>query len=93
MLELTQSNGWPLWWNRVGAMATLFFTNTPVTGWGTSSQQDKDAFGKYFHGMLDRGIYLPPSPFEAVFLSAAMTDADIDRTVEAAGEVLEEVFG
>lgn len=93
MLALTQSNGWPLWWNRVGAMATLFFTNTPVTGWGTSSQQDRDAFAKYFHGMLDRGIYLPPSPFEAVFLSAAMTDADIDRTVEAAGEVLEEVFG
>ncbi len=92
MLELTQSNGWPLWWQRVGAMATLFFTNTPVTGWTESSKQDGEAFGKYFHGMLDRGIYLPPSPFEAVFLSAAMTDADIDRTVEAAGEVLTEVF-
>jgi glutamate-1-semialdehyde 2,1-aminomutase len=92
MLELTQSNGWPLWWSRVGAMATLFFTNVPVTGWATSSQQDKDAFGKYFHAMLDRGFYLPPSPFEALFLSAAMTDADIDTTVEAAGEVLREVF-
>jgi len=93
MLALTRSNGWPLSWNRVGAMATLFFTPENVTGWGTSSQQDRDAFGKYFHGMLDRGIYLPPSPFEALFLSVAMTDADIDRTVEAAGEVLEEVLG
>jgi glutamate-1-semialdehyde 2,1-aminomutase len=92
MLELTQSNGWPLWWSRVGAMATLFFTNEPVTGWATSSQQDKERFGRYFHGMLDRGIYLPPSPFEAVFLSVALSDADIDRTVEAAGEVLSEVF-
>ncbi|MFO7895219.1 MAG: glutamate-1-semialdehyde 2,1-aminomutase [Longimicrobiales bacterium] len=93
MPELTQSSGWPLWWSRVGAMATLFFTNTPVTGWATSSQQDKEKFGQYFHGMLDRGFYLPPSPFEALFLSAALSDEDIDRTVEAAGEVLSEVFG
>jgi glutamate-1-semialdehyde 2,1-aminomutase len=93
MMNVLKQGGYPLSWNRVGAMATLFFTPERVTGWATSSKQDRDKFSEYFHGMLDRGIYLPPSPFEALFLSAAMTDADIDRTVEAAGEVLGEVYG
>ncbi|MGK7312229.1 MAG: aminotransferase class III-fold pyridoxal phosphate-dependent enzyme, partial [Candidatus Longimicrobiales bacterium M2_2A_002] len=91
--KVVEDGGYPLSWNRVGSMATLFFTPEPVTGWGTSSQQDREKFGAYFHGMLDRGIYLPPSPFEALFLSAALTDEDIDRTVDAAADVLGEVFG
>ncbi len=93
MRQVVEEGGYPLSWNRVGAMATLFFTPEQVTGWATSSRQDRDRFSKYFHGMLDRGIYLPPSPFEALFLSAAHTDAGIDRTVEAAAEVLAEVYG
>jgi glutamate-1-semialdehyde 2,1-aminomutase len=92
VLRVLEAGGYPLSWNRVGAMATLFFTPGPVTGWASASTQDRDAFGRYFHGMLDRGIYLPPSPFEALFLSAAHTDADIDRTVAAVGEVLTEVW-
>ena len=92
LLALLKQGGYPLSWNRVGAMATLFFTPERVTGWATSSQQDRDGFRAWFHGMLDRGIYLPPSPFEALFLSAAMTDADIDRTIDAADDVLKEVF-
>jgi glutamate-1-semialdehyde 2,1-aminomutase len=80
-------------WNRVGSMATLFFSAGPVTGWGRAAMADRDRFARYFHGMLERGIYLPPSPFEAAFISAAHTEADIDRTVEAAGDVLEEVMG
>jgi glutamate-1-semialdehyde 2,1-aminomutase len=79
-------------WNRVGSMATLFFSPGPVTGWASAAPADRDRFARYFHGMLDRGIYLPPSPFEAAFLSAAHTDVDIDRTIEAAVEVLGEVL-
>jgi glutamate-1-semialdehyde 2,1-aminomutase len=92
VLEVVRDGGYPLSWNRVGAMATLFFTPDRVTGWATASGQDRDRFAAWFHGMLDRGIYLPPSPFEAMFLSAAHTDADIDGTVAAAAEVLAEVF-
>jgi glutamate-1-semialdehyde 2,1-aminomutase len=79
-------------WNRVGSMATLFFSPGPITGWASAAPADRDRFARYFHGMLERGIYLPPSPFEAAFISAAHTDADIDRTVEAAGDVLDVVF-
>jgi glutamate-1-semialdehyde 2,1-aminomutase len=79
-------------WNRVGSMATLFFSAGPVTGWESASGADRDRFARYFHGMLERGIYLPPSPFEAAFISAAHTEADIDRTVDAAEEVLAEVL-
>jgi glutamate-1-semialdehyde 2,1-aminomutase len=79
-------------WNRVGSMATLFFSPGPVTGWQSASRADRDRFARYFHGMLDRGIYLPPSPFEAAFLSAAHTESDIDHTIHAADEVLAEVM-
>jgi glutamate-1-semialdehyde 2,1-aminomutase len=79
-------------WNRVGSMATLFFSAGPVTGWASAALADRDRFARYFHGMLERGIYLPPSPFEAAFISAAHTDADIDRTIEAAGEALDEAL-
>ena len=85
--------GYPLTFNRVGSMATLFFSERPVTGWPTASRVDRERFGRYFHGMLQRGIYLPPSPFEAAFVSAAHTDADIDRTTAAVAGVLGEVFG
>jgi glutamate-1-semialdehyde 2,1-aminomutase len=78
-------------WNRVGSMATLFFSAGPVTGWESAGGADRDRFARYFHGMLERGIYLPPSPFEAAFISSAHTEADIDRTVDAAEEVLAEV--
>jgi glutamate-1-semialdehyde 2,1-aminomutase len=62
-----------------------------VTGWESAGGADRDRFARYFHGMLERGIYLPPSPFEAAFISSAHTEADIDRTVDAAEEVLAEV--
>ena len=89
--DVMSAAGRPLWWNRVGSMGTLFFTDGPVAGWRQASTVDREAFGRFFHGMLDRGVYLPPSPFEAMFLSVAHTEADIDRTVEAAREVLGEM--
>jgi glutamate-1-semialdehyde 2,1-aminomutase len=72
--------------NRVGSMWTLFFTPTPVTDLDTAKSADTARFGKFFWAMMDRGVYLPCSQFEAAFLSAAMTDADLAHTVAAATE-------
>lgn len=70
--------------NRVGSMFTFFFTDRPVTDWDSAKISDTARFGRFFRGMLERGIYLAPSQFEAAFLSAAHTDADIQRTIDAA---------
>ena len=72
--------------NRVGSMFTFFFTPDPVTDWESAKRADTRRFGQFFHWMLDRGIYLAPSQFEAGFLSAAHSEQDIGRTVEAARE-------
>ena len=78
----------PLTVNRVGSMMTLFFNPGPVTGWSSVADSDREAFSQFFHRMLDQGIYLPPSPFEAMFVSAAHTTDDIERTLEAARRAL-----
>jgi glutamate-1-semialdehyde 2,1-aminomutase len=72
--------------NRVGSMFTLFFTTGPVTDYESAKRSDTKRFAKYFHFMLERGIYLAPSQFETAFVSAAHTDDDISRTAEAARE-------
>jgi glutamate-1-semialdehyde 2,1-aminomutase len=72
--------------NRVGSMMTWFFTDQPVTDAESAKLSDIKCFGKFFHAMLERGIYLPPSQYEALFVSAAHTDADISRTLDAARE-------
>jgi glutamate-1-semialdehyde 2,1-aminomutase len=90
--SIIQSSGYPLFWTRVGSMASLFFTADPVTDWDSAATSDREAFTRFFWGMLDRGFYLAPSPFEALFLSSAHTEADIDQTIHAASDVLDEVF-
>jgi glutamate-1-semialdehyde 2,1-aminomutase len=70
--------------NRVGSMFTWFFTPGPVTDWPSAARSDTDAFGRFFRAMLDTGVYLPPSQFEAAFMSAAHTEADIQQTIAAA---------
>jgi glutamate-1-semialdehyde 2,1-aminomutase len=70
--------------NRVGAMFTWFFTDQPVTDWDSAKRADTAKFGAFHRRMLEQGIYLPPSQFEAAFVSAAHTDEDIRRTQEAA---------
>jgi len=70
--------------NRVGSMFTMFFTPGPVTGWESAKASDTGRFRQFFHWMLERGIYLAPSQFEAGFVSAAHSDQDIARTAEAA---------
>lgn len=72
--------------NRVGSMFTFFFTPDPVTDWDSAKKADTARFGVFFRAMLERGVYLPPSQFEAAFLSAAHSDGDIQATVAAARE-------
>ena len=79
----------PLSVNRVGSMLTWFFQPGQVTDWDSASKSDTQAFAGFHRAMLDRGIYLPPSQYEALFVSAAHTDGDIGRTVEAAGHAFE----
>jgi glutamate-1-semialdehyde 2,1-aminomutase len=76
--------------NRVGSMLTYFFSPVPITDWESAKQCDTARFGKFFHGMLERGVYLAPSQFEAAFFSTAHSDEDIRRTVAAAREVFEQ---
>ncbi|MDX6610858.1 MAG: glutamate-semialdehyde -aminomutase [Blastocatellia bacterium] len=77
--------------NRVGSMWTSFFTDAPVTNWASANRSDRERYGKFFHAMLDEGIYLAPSQFEAAFVSAAHTDEMIQRTIEAARGALRKV--
>jgi glutamate-1-semialdehyde 2,1-aminomutase len=85
--EAGREAGIPMETNRVGSMVTWFFTGTPVTDWATAERSDTEAFGRFHRSMLDQGVWLPPSQFEAAFLSAAHTDSDIEMTVEAARKV------
>jgi glutamate-1-semialdehyde 2,1-aminomutase len=70
--------------NRVGSMFTFFFTNEPVTDWESAKKCDTARFGEFFRHMLERGVYLAPSQFEAGFVGLAHEDADIEATREAA---------
>ena len=74
----------PVQVNRVGSVLTVFFTQTPVTGYAQARQADTARFAQWYRGLLARGIYAAPSQFEAMFLSAAHTDAEIERILQAA---------
>jgi glutamate-1-semialdehyde 2,1-aminomutase len=70
--------------NRVGSMFTWFFTRGPVTDWDSASKSDTEAFGRFFRNLLESGVYLPPSQYEAAFLGTAHTEEDIKKTIAAA---------
>ncbi len=72
--------------NRIGSMFTWFFTDQPVTSWDTAKRSDTDRFKQLFHHMLDRGVYMAPSQYEAGFMSAAHTREDIEYTVRCMDE-------
>ena len=76
--------GVPICCNRVGSMFTWFFTPGPVTDWNSAAKSDTEAFGRFFRAMLENGVYLPPSQFEAAFLSAAHAEEDLQQTIAAA---------
>ncbi len=82
--------GVPYSGRRVGTMFCGFFTNEPVRDYATAKTSDTAMFGRFFHGMLSRGIYLAPSQYEAGFMSLAHTDAAITQTIEAAREAFAE---
>jgi len=75
--------------NRVGSMFTFFFSPSPVTDWESAKQCDTARFGKFFHFLLERGVYIAPSQFEAGFVSAVHTEEDIRMTVNTAREFFE----
>ena len=74
--------------NIAGSLLTIFFSDNPVRNYEDAKKSDTARFGQFFQGMLHRGIFLPPSQYEAFFVSAAHSDSDIDMTIEAARESL-----
>jgi len=93
LLEAARELGVGVTLNRVGSMMTLFFTPGPVTDYASAKKSDTLAFARFFRAMLEEGIYLPPSQFEAAFLSAAHTSADIAKTVRAARSAFKKLKG
>jgi glutamate-1-semialdehyde 2,1-aminomutase len=86
--RILSERGLPFAVNRVGSMLTLFFSEGAVTDFETATRSDTNKHAVFFRAMLERGVHLPPSQYEALFLSLAHEDEDIDRTLEAARESL-----
>ena len=91
MIAAAKSAKIPVQFKRIGSMFCGYFTDRPVHNLADAMTSDRERFKKYFHGMLEQGIYLAPSQFEAGFISAAHTPADIDRTVKAAAKVMKQL--
>ncbi|SDI92301.1 glutamate-1-semialdehyde 2,1-aminomutase [Salimicrobium halophilum] len=85
--EAAEENDIPLAVNRAGSMVGVFFNENDVIDFETASNSDTDRFAAYYQGMIEEGIFLPPSQFEGLFLSTAHTDEDIEKTIEAAKKV------
>jgi glutamate-1-semialdehyde 2,1-aminomutase len=88
ILEVAVERGARIQVNRVGSMLTIFFSDGPVTDFRTASASDIGEFRRFFGNLLDRGVYWPPSAFEAAFISTAHSEDVIDRTIDAIGESL-----
>lgn len=91
ILQAARDAGVPLVSGRVGSMVTFFFRSEPVTNWTTASECDTQRFGRFFWGMLEEGVYLPCSQYEASFVSAAHSEGEIEATIGAARSVLREL--
>jgi glutamate-1-semialdehyde 2,1-aminomutase len=88
LTEAARSAKVPVQFNRCGSMFCGYFTSEPVHNLADAMKSDRERFKKFFHGMLDAGVYLAPSQFEAGFISTAHSPADIETTVRAAAQVL-----
>jgi glutamate-1-semialdehyde 2,1-aminomutase len=88
MKDAAKAAGVPVQFNRCGSMFCGYFTSAPVHNVAEAMHSDREKFKKFFHGMLDEGVYLAPSQFEAGFLSTAHAAADIEKTVRAAAKVM-----
>jgi glutamate-1-semialdehyde 2,1-aminomutase len=91
LADAARSAGVPLQVNALGSLLTPFFTDEAVRDYASATRANTEAYAKFFRGMLARGVYPPPSQFEAWFLSAAHTVKDVDRTIAAAREAMWEV--
>ncbi|MFD3393831.1 glutamate-1-semialdehyde 2,1-aminomutase [Aquirufa sp. OSTEICH-129V] len=78
--------------NQIGSMFTLFFTNQAVNNFADAKTSDATLYGKYFHGMLERGIYLPPSQYESWFISDAIREEELAKILQASEETLQQMF-
>ena len=91
LADLARARGLDVCANRVGSMATLFFTSGPVRDYASALKSDTGLYGAFWRGMLKRGVWLPPSQFEATFTSAGLLPDDIDTALEAAAETFKEL--
>ncbi len=90
--EATERLSQNLTFNRCGSMFTLFFTTKKVTDFASAKKSDTKLFARYFNSMLERGVYLPPSQFEACFVSSAHAKKDFDKTISAHASALKDIF-
>ena len=90
--KVLQASGVPFVVNHLGSMISIHFSAQPVNNFTAAASANNALFNKFFHAMLDRGIYLPPSAFETWFLSAALNKKDLDETIQATQEALQEVL-
>jgi len=93
LVKAAQDAGVPACLNRVGSAMTLFFCPGPVTDYASAKAADTARFGRYFRAMRERGVFLPPSQFEAMFVSLAHGEAEIDQIVARAAEALQTIDG
>jgi glutamate-1-semialdehyde 2,1-aminomutase len=91
LLTAAEQAGLPCQMQRVGSMMTLFFCSEPVYGWQQAQTCNREMFAKYFWGLVERGVYMPCSQFEALFFSSTHTPAMIDETLDAARDVLSQL--
>lgn len=89
--EVLQQWGQPYVINQFDSMISIHFSNQPVTDFASAASANNQVFNRFFHAMLDKGIYLPPSAFESWFLNNALSYVDLDETIKAAKESLEEI--
>ncbi len=87
LAEAAKKSGVPYFQTRMGSLMGGFFTEGPVTDYESAKKSDTARYGKFFHGMLERGVYFAPSQFEAAFLSTAHSSSHLRQTVKAAHEV------
>jgi glutamate-1-semialdehyde 2,1-aminomutase len=90
--EVLKSWGQPFVINQFGSMISTHFSDHPVIDFASASSANNERFKKYFHAMLKRGVYLPPSAFESWFLNNALTKEDLDTTIQATRESLQELY-
>lgn len=91
IIEAAAAAGVPVTVNRVGSMLTTFFAEGPVTDYASAKRADTARYARFFHAMLDRGVFLAPSQFEAAFVSLAHSEQDLDRAAAACREAMKSV--